>query len=226
MTAAQVAEIRRRLVDLERDIDRATRQVPSRDLPAVREALDRAAERVREICAGSVLPRPSEGQLRAYAPSRGSPRRAVDGEEMAQADARWEEGLRRGRSHRDEALAYVGPVLTPAEAAARLGVSAVTLNNWRRRNRLLALRFDGHQHLYPVFQFAASPAEGEDGTLRHFAELLALLDGAPAWAKVQFFRDPAPLLDGRTPLEVLRAGKPDALERARALARHWGEAGP
>jgi hypothetical protein len=59
----------------------------------------------------------------------------------------WEAAFERGKSYRDVALREVGPVLTPVEVAARLGVSAVTVNNWRRRKRLLAFRFDEHKYL-------------------------------------------------------------------------------
>jgi hypothetical protein len=144
---------------------------------------------------------------------------------MADADRGWEVAFERGKSYRDAALRDVGPVLTPAQVAARLGVSAVTVNNWRRRKRLLAFRFDEHQYLYPAFQFVGHARQGERGVLRHLDEVLSRLPFRSEWQRVRFFLQPLPVLGGRTPLELLRAGDEQRIGRLLQAAEHAGEMG-
>jgi hypothetical protein len=144
---------------------------------------------------------------------------------MAEADRGWQAAFERGRSYRDAALREVGPVLTPAEVATRLGVSAVTVNNWRRRGRLLAFRFDEHQYLYPAFQFVDRPEHGERGVMRHLDAVLARLPFRSDWQRVQFFLAPFPALAGKTPLDVLRSGDERSIGRLLEVAAHAGEMG-
>ena len=167
----------------------------------------------------------SPERMREYFPVAHRSRREVTPEEARQADAYWDTASERGRSHRTEALKRVGPVLTPREVAERLGTTTVTVNNWRRRSKLLALRFDDHQYLYPVFQFSSSPEQGEQGVLRHFAEILAMLPSASSWTKAGFFLTKAPFLGGLTPLDMLRSGTLEDVERVRSLAARMGEMG-
>jgi hypothetical protein len=132
----------------------------------------------------------------------------------------------RERRYRDEAQAQVGPVLTPAETAQRLGVSAVTVNKWRRQDKLLGLRFDDHQYLYPLFQFADAPLAGERGVLRHLDGVLHALGERTAWEKALFLLAAHPRLGGKTPVEVLRENpSPDVLDRLYLLTQHAGEMG-
>jgi len=171
-----------------------------------------------------VVPIPAE-RMREYFPVTDWPGRDPTPDQMAAANARWEAALERGRQHRKEALEQLGPVLTSRQVAERLGVSTVTVNDWRRRGKLLAVRFHHHQYVYPIFQFAAIPSRGEQGVLRHLEEILNLLPTASAWAKAQFFLTKAPFLGGRTPLVMLRSGKRRDIERVRMLAPHMGEMG-
>ena len=116
-------------------------------------------------------------------------------------------------------------MLTPAETAQRLGVSAVTVNKWRQ-DKLLGLRFDDHQYLYPLFQFADSPLQGERGILRYLDGVLQALGEHTAWEKALFLLAPHPRLGGKIPVKVLRQ-KPslDMLDRLYLLAQHAGEMG-
>jgi hypothetical protein len=70
--------------------------------------------------------------------------------------------------------------------AERLGVSAVTVSEWRRQGKLLGLRFDDHQYRYPLWQFAESPLQGERGVLRHLDAVLAALGDRTEWEKALF----------------------------------------
>jgi hypothetical protein len=115
---------------------------------------------------------------------------------------------------------------------------------------LLGLRFDDHQYVYPLFQFADSPLQGERGVLRHLDGVLQALGERTAWEKALFLlavhprlnqshsgvsmgRAPdhagftlALVLGGKTPVEVLREKpSPDVLERLYLLAQHAGEMG-
>ena len=165
---------------------------------------------------------PTERMRMYFPPKQGQP----SSDDLHTADERWQMALERGRRYRDEARAQVGPLLTPSETAQRLGISTVTVNKWRRQGKLLGLRFDDHQYLYPTFQFAESPILGERGVLRHFDDILAALGERTEWEKALFFLDTSPRLNGKAPIEVLRQ-KPalPVLEHLRTLAHHAGEMG-
>jgi len=216
----------RQLEDL---IDAATERAAPDDLPAVLIALRQARAALEAAWApdatGAVeLPLTSERAAR-YFPAGRTPRHAVTEADAVAADAAWASALARGHRHRDQALAGLGLVLTPREVAARLGVSTMTVNNWRQKGRLLAVRLDHHQYLYPAFQFADDPAEGERGVVRHLDRVLAALGDRPEWERARFFAAPAPELGGRRPIDVLRGGDPVAVARVVELARHGGELG-
>lgn len=215
-------------------VNEAVEGMAAPDLAALQHVLTRAVAEVAEIRAhtgvggaGAYEVQLAPQRLRTYFPVLQSPQRAVSVDELRVADARWNEAHARGHRYRDEARTQVGPLLTPRVVADRLGVSKATVNNWRRQDRLLGLHFDGHQYLYPLFQFVDSPAHGERGVLRHMDTILALLHDQPSWEKAQFFLTPAPFLGGKTPLELLRQRRMplDDLERVRALAQRTGEMG-
>jgi hypothetical protein len=56
-------------------------------------------------------------------------------------------------------------------------------------------------------------------------EMLDLVPPSSPYMKARFFLSEAPLLHGRTPLELLRSGKPSDVERVRQLAPQFGEMG-
>ncbi|MGH2408863.1 MAG: hypothetical protein ACRDGS_00705 [Chloroflexota bacterium] len=162
-------------------------------------------------------------QRRKYFPP---PPPSPDAERLRIADERWRAAQARGRRYRAEAQAQVGPLLTPAQTAERLGVSAVTVSKWRRQGKLLGLRFDDHQYLYPLFPFADSPLEGERGVLRHLDAVLAALGDRTDWEQALFLLAPHPALRGQRPVDVLRSRPTgEAVARLSGLARHAGEMG-
>lgn len=144
---------------------------------------------------------------------------------LREAGAGWDDAAARGQRRRDEALGALGPLLAPGEVAARLGVSTSTVNNWRQRGKLLAPRLDDHQYRYPLFQFAASPAEGEQGLEPGFVATLSPLAGLSPWARAPFFLAPTAALGDETPIATLRRGDRAAAGRVRELARRAGELG-
>ena len=216
----------RQLGDL---IDAAAERAAPDDLPVLLIALRQARAALEAAWApderGAVeLPLTPERAAR-YFPAGRTLRRPVAEADVEAADAAWQAAMARGHRHREQALAGLGPVLTPREAAARLGVSTMTVNNWRRHGRLLAVRLDHHQYLYPAFQFAETPVEGERGVVRHLDRALAALGDRPEWERARFFATPAPALGGQRPIDALRAGDPAAAARVIDLARHGGEMG-
>jgi hypothetical protein len=200
-------------------------------IPAMRAVLHGAVAQLEEIvrtqaggvaCGGSPDDQPGR-----HFPLQNSPRREVTGDELRAADAGWQDARQRGRRYRDEARAAIGALLTPREVADRLGVSRATVASWRAQGKLLGVRFDNHQYLYPAFQFVLAPEQGERGVLRHLDSVLAALGDRSPWWKARFLRTPAGALGGRTPLDLLQAPEPGAadLERLLLLARHSGELG-
>ena len=215
--------------DVEQEVQRLNEAV-ARAVHASQEAdLAAVGSLLREatVALEALAPEPrsslgSEGN-RHYFPERPPQPNAED---LRVTEERWQDAAARGKRYREEARARVGPLLTPAQTAERLGVSAVTVSKWRRQGKLIGLRFDDHQYLYPISQFADSPVQGERGVLRHLDQLLVALGGRTDWEKVLFLMAPHPALHGRSPLVVLvDSPHRDALARLTDLARYAGEMG-
>lgn len=230
MAAVRKDEITREMARLRRAVDAVVAAAQPADLPTVRSVLTEAATAVEAIgtqaSGGYAVDLPAERQ-RLYFPRRADEQRPPTDDEMAHSDARWRERQVEGRRFRAQALAQLGLVLTPAETAAHLGVSAMTVSNWRRQGKLLGLRFDGHQYLYPAFQFAETLAQGERGVVRDLDRVLVALGDRTAWEKARYLITPWPYLQGRRPLDILRGDAGDASDRERVVhyARHTGEMG-
>ncbi len=230
MAAMRKDEIVRELTRLQRAVDSVVATARPADLPAIRGVLTEAATAVEAIgvqhASGAYVVDLPADRRRLYFPHRADEQRPPTAEEIARADAGWHERRIEGRRFRNEALAQLGSVLTPAETAARLGVSVMTVSNWRRQDKLLGLRFDGHQYLYPAFQFAATPAQGERGVVRDLDRVLAALGERTAWEKAQYLITAWPYLHGRTPIDILRdQGDTSGRERVISYARYAGEMG-
>jgi hypothetical protein len=215
---------------LARAISDVLTRAPS-GIPTMRAVLQGTVAQLEEIVRTQATetaasPLPAE-QRQRYFPLQRSPRGEVAADQLQVADAGWQEARERGRRYRDQAQAEIGELLTPRAVAHRLGVSRTTVASWRAQNKLLGVRFDDHQYLYPAFQFVTTPEQGERGVLRHLDAVLAALGDRSPWWKARFLRTPAGALEGRTPLDILRAPDPlsAGLGRLLLLARHSGELG-
>jgi hypothetical protein len=128
-------EVEREAQRLQRIVAEAVAEPETADLAGITAVLHQTTAQVqalrRAAARGEAVTVPAD-RLHAYFPPRSA---APTAGELHVADARWQAALERGRRYRAEAQAQVGPLLTPAETAQRLGVSPVTVNRWRRQDR-------------------------------------------------------------------------------------------
>lgn len=119
----------------------------------------------------------------------------------------------------EEIRSLEGGGLSDAEFAARLGVSArETVRNYRERGRIFAWEKDARNLRYPAWQI-------HDGRLLPgLAEILAVLTkrGRSAFAIANYFLSESEELDGKRPLDLLRANQ---VEEVKAHAQRYGDIG-
>jgi len=120
--------------------------------------------------------------------------------------------LRRARDQRERLLAGS---LTAPQVADLLGVSRQTPHDRRTAKRLIAT-FDRGAWRFPAWQF--DPA-APDGVLAGLPEVLDELNGLDDLGRIAWFVAPRPGLDGRSVVDLLRAGdRRLALQLARSAA--------
>jgi hypothetical protein len=104
-------------------------------------------------------------------------------------------------------------MLAPGDAAARAGISRQALDLRRVRNQALALAHIKRGYRYPAWQF-------DDDVAPTLIQLLAALSHLDPWGQYFFLTQPEPLLEDKSPLAVIRAGKFEevlrVIERLRA----------
>jgi hypothetical protein len=109
-------------------------------------------------------------------------------------------------------------MLSGGELGAELGLSRATVDNRRVAGKLLALEFGAKRGFrFPRWQ-RELVLQGEIRS--SFEAVLERLADVGPWSRYRFFLRSAPELDGRTPVEELRAGHADAVLRA---AESWAE---
>lgn len=106
--------------------------------------------------------------------------------------------------------------LTAPQVAKLLGVSRQTPHDRARSGSLLAV-LDRGQLRFPRWQF---DPQGPDGVIEGLPQVVRGLDVSPL-ARVSWFVRPNPYLEGRTPLDALKAGE---RERVRDAALAVGRA--
>jgi hypothetical protein len=140
----------------------------------------------------------------------GSPMPRANVEALATAFARAEESK--------VELMKSPDMLNGEELAAALGLSRATVDNRRVAGKLLALEFGAKRGFrFPRWQRELML---EPKIRSGFESVLKQLAAAGSWSRYRFFLRSAPELDGRTPVEALRAGDADAVLRA---AESWTE---
>ena len=122
----------------------------------------------------------------------------------------------RGVEGQQNLLKAGGGVLSAEEAAQLLGISRQAVDKRRKQGQLLGLVQGRRGYAYPAWQF-------ENGrTIRNLEQALEALRGHDPWMKVAFFLNGNDRLDGKSPLELLRAGDSD---RVLSAAAEYGEQG-
>jgi len=124
----------------------------------------------------------------------------------------------RGVRARRELLEAEGGTVSSGQAAELLGITPQAVDKRRRAGKLLALPV-GRAYLYPVWQFDEA---GRGGVLQGLEEVLGSFGVEDAWMRVSFFLRQNGRLGDKRPLDVLRDGEIEAVERA---ARAYGEHG-
>lgn len=108
-----------------------------------------------------------------------------------------------------------GGLLTTAAAADLVGISPGALR--RRKNKsILAVPAGGNRIGWPAFQFESKEV------LEGVARTLKKLGVQAPWMQVSFFLVRLDELDDRRPIDLIKAGEIEPVERA---ASHFGEHG-
>jgi len=123
--------------------------------------------------------------------------------------------LLRGAQAKRQLLEAEGGTLSAAEVARLLRLSRQAVDKQRRTGRLLALRA-GPSWRYPAWQFI----DGQ--SLPGLPEVLAALRAVSPWTTAAFLLSRNTRLGERRPVDLLRRGELDAVERA---AQAHGEHG-
>jgi hypothetical protein len=100
----------------------------------------------------------------------------------------------RGFQAKRDLIEAEGGSLSSTEAAKLLQMTRQAIDKRRNEGRLLALELGRKGFRYPVWQFGLAGLEA----------VLEALRGRDPWEQVTFFLNPSPLLEDRTPLDVLR----------------------
>jgi excisionase family DNA binding protein len=109
-----------------------------------------------------------------------------------------------------ERRALLAEALSVAEVAELLGVGRQTPHDRVKAGTLLAVKENG-KLIFPDWQF---DPDGADGVLVGLPEVLRAIQGPISpMGRIRWFVTPKPLMDGRAPLEALRAGDVDIVVR-------------
>jgi len=120
----------------------------------------------------------------------------------------------RGLDAKRKLIEAEGGALSSAQAAKLLRITRQAIDKRRKEGKLLAVELGRKGFRYPAWQFGLS----------NFALVLAAIRDRDSWEQLTFFLNPSPLLEDRTPLEVLQEGKRDNDDILRA-ASVYGEQG-
>lgn len=122
----------------------------------------------------------------------------------------------RGLRVKEQLLKAEGGVISTQEAADLLHLSRQAIDKRRKKGQLIGLSMGRRGYVYPVWQFV------EEGTLSGLELVLAELRDHDAWMQTAFMVNSNTLLNGETPLALLRRGEVEAVRQA---AREYCEQG-
>jgi len=134
---------------------------------------------------------------------------ARDNETIAKAKAR-------SVKLRKRLIAEAGGLLSSKKTAALLGISSEALEEITKGRRLIAVKQAGGALGYPAFQFESK------NMLSGIPAVLEVIGVDDPWARLNFMFLELEELDGRRPVDAIRAGNAPAAAKA---ARHYGDHG-
>jgi hypothetical protein len=116
----------------------------------------------------------------------------------------------RGIKARDTMLNYQGQPWKSVDVAEYLNVSLQAVSKKRSEGKILGLSLGGKGYAFPSWQFQ------NNGILPGLSEILAILAAGlvPDWDKLRFFISTDFRLEGKTPLDYLQSGDPEAVKLA------------
>lgn len=114
-------------------------------------------------------------------------------------------------------------MLNGKQLGMEVGLSRATVDTRRQQGKLLALEFGSKRgYRFPLWQRELV----QDGDIRaRFEAVLNRLAAVGPWSRYRFFTQPAPDLDGQTPIEALRSGQGEAVLRAAESWMHGEQGG-
>ena len=121
----------------------------------------------------------------------------------------------RGLMAKKQLLVAEGGCMSSTEVAEILGISRQGVDKRRNNSKLIGLP-KGRTYVYPAWQF------GEGETLSGLEEVLNYLNVRDPWMQTAWMLNGNSRLEGKSPLEVLRAGNREAAINA---AEIYGEQG-
>ncbi|WP_017326542.1 hypothetical protein [Synechococcus sp. PCC 7336] len=107
-----------------------------------------------------------------------------------------------------ELLYRDGDPLSSAEVAQLLCISRQAVDKRRKKHQLLAVSLGRRGYFYPAEQFL------DGSTLPGLEKVLAALQEYSAWTQLMFLKTADVRLEGKTPLECLKAGQVEAVVQA------------
>lgn len=179
----------------------ALRKLPENELERILEVAVTVGEGRRESGAGFLKVVRKEAKQLGVVPWRRSPP-ATAADPVALAKERGAQWMR---------ATLERPEMLTIEQASTQVASRGTINEWRHRGRVLALKMPASTrgYRYPSWQF-------EDGVQRTVEAVLGRMPHSTPWKIYHFLTNPEPLLGNRVPLELIRQGQQEEVERAAA----------
>jgi biotin operon repressor len=125
----------------------------------------------------------------------------------------------RGVEKQQSILKQSGGVLSGAQVAKSLGMSRQAVDKRRKQGQLIGLTQGKRGYAYPAWQFEKGK------TLVHLEKVLDTLRSHDPWMQLIFFVNGNDLLNGKSPLELLRTGETEELDPILRAAESYGEQG-
>ncbi|WP_262032014.1 hypothetical protein [Microvirga sp. Mcv34] len=107
-----------------------------------------------------------------------------------------------GDVRKAELIEMAGGLLTPQAVASLLNSPEQLVEERHKAGEIVAVRA-GEDYGYPACQF------GPDGMLQGLSDALAVMPMRADWMRLEWLLVPDDALDGRSPLQALKAGRID-----------------